>query len=100
MPPFGLLLGGVTFTNLTLMMKNIYKGKPPVPFRYGSFLEHVIYLLIMSFVLFCIILIVTKLRDMVTRKDAEYAPLPEPTEEVKVLMEIRELLANRAPIKT
>jgi large conductance mechanosensitive channel len=38
-PPFGLILGGVDFVNLTIKMKNfVYKDQPPVVIRYGKFL--------------------------------------------------------------
>ncbi len=42
-PPFGLILGGVDFVNLTMKMKNfVYKDQPPVVIRYGKFIQAMI----------------------------------------------------------
>ncbi|CAF3407928.1 unnamed protein product [Rotaria socialis] len=101
LPPFGLLLGGVAFTNLTIKMHNFaYPKNPPVVLRYGAFIQHFIYLLVVAFGLFCIILLVKRLRESREKQKAqEYTPVPEPSEEIKVLMEIRDLLGAKTEAK-
>ncbi|CAF1323969.1 unnamed protein product [Rotaria magnacalcarata] len=97
LPPFGLLFGGVAFTNLTVKMHNFaYPNNPPVVLRYGAFIQHFIYLLVVAFGLFCVIVLVKRLREMREQQKAqEYTPVPEPSEEIKVLMEIRDLLGAK-----
>ncbi|CAF4038370.1 unnamed protein product [Rotaria sordida] len=97
-PPFGLLLGGVDFVNLTIKIKNfVYQDQPPVVIRYGKFIQTIISLLIMAFVLFFVIKGITKLRELTARKQQkEENKKIEISEEVKVLCQIRDLLAKQS----
>ncbi|CAF1131228.1 unnamed protein product [Rotaria sp. Silwood1] len=95
-PPFGLILGGVDFVNLTIKMKNfVYKDQPPVVIRYGKFIQTIISLLIMAFALFFVIKGINKLRQITTKQKEENIKI-ETNEEVKVLREIRDLLAKQS----
>ncbi|CAF0911432.1 unnamed protein product [Adineta ricciae] len=97
-PPLGLVLGGVDFVNLTIQMKNfVYKNQPPVVIRYGKFIQTIISLLIMAFVLFFLIKAINQLHRLAIRKKekAENKPLDHISDEVKVLREIRDLLARQ-----
>jgi large conductance mechanosensitive channel len=102
-PPLGLLLGGVDFVNLTIKMKNfVYEKQPPVVIRYGKFIQTMISFLIMAITLFFVIKAINKL-NKITNKSKKAAekevmiPL-EPNEEIKILCEIRDLLAKQSQI--
>ena len=97
-PPLGFLIGGVDFANLTVQISNfVYTNQPPVVIRYGKFIQQIIYLLIVAFVLFLIIKLINKLHRLAVEKkvDTEKAIVKELTDEVKVLHEIRDLLARK-----
>jgi large conductance mechanosensitive channel len=97
-PPFGLLIGGVDFVNLTIQIPNfVYTNQPPVAIRYGRFLQQILYLLIVALALFFIIKFINKLHKIAMRKkiEVEKATVKESTDEVKVLHEIRDLLAQK-----
>ncbi|CAF1012839.1 unnamed protein product [Adineta steineri] len=102
-PPLGLILGGVDFVNLTIKMKNfIYKNQPPVVIRYGKFIQTIISLFIVLFAVFFVIKAINRLHHISTKKK----PKPENEElvqleinqEVKVLCEIRDLLAKQSSV--
>ncbi|CAF4294146.1 unnamed protein product, partial [Rotaria magnacalcarata] len=97
-PPFGLILGGVDFVNLTAKMKNfVYKDQPPVVIRYGKFIQTLISLFIMAFALFFLITSVNKLHQLSLRKkQTEETIQLETSDEVKILCEIRDLLAKQS----
>ena len=96
-PPFGLLLGGVDFVNLTIKMKNfVYKDQPPVVIRYGKFVQSILSLLIIAFALFFLIKGINQLHK-ITQRNKEQIQDNEVTEEVKVLREIRDLLTRQSP---
>jgi large conductance mechanosensitive channel len=98
-PPFGFLLGGVDFVNLTIKMKNfVYKDQPPVVIRYGKFIQAMISLVIVAFALFFVIKAVNQLHKMALRNKEK---IPgnieiEVTEEVQVLREIRDLFIRQS----
>jgi len=97
-PPFGLFFDGVDFANLTIKMNNfVHTDQPPVEIRYGKFIQQIIYLLIVAFVLFLIIKFINKLHRTAASKYAEEQnnEMKNPTEEVKILREIRDLLADK-----
>lgn len=98
-PPLGLVLGGVDFVNLTVKMKNfVYQDQPPVVIRYGKFIQSIITLLIVAMALFFFIKAINQLYKIAARKkekiqDDSKIEVPE---EVKVLREIRDLLAQQS----
>jgi large conductance mechanosensitive channel len=97
-PPFGLLLGGVDFVNLTAKIPNfVYRDQPPVVIRYGKFIQQIIYLLIVALALFFIMKLVNRLQKMAAKRkvDVEKTAIKEFSDEVKVLHEIRDLLAHK-----
>ncbi|CAF2464370.1 unnamed protein product [Rotaria sp. Silwood2] len=103
LPPIGLLLGGVDFANLTIKMHRFASpNTPPVLLRYGAFIQHIIYLLVVSLTLFLIIVLVGKLRKNATKEKTQeqYTELKELSEDVKVLLEIRDLLASKTDVKS
>lgn len=85
MPLVGLVLGGIDFTSLSIQV-----GDAVV--KYGNFIQAVVNFLIIAFVLFLIVRSYNK-----TQKKEEKAPPPppEPSAEVRLLGEIRDLLRER-----
>jgi large conductance mechanosensitive channel len=89
MPPIGLLLGGVNFTDLKVVMKAATETVPAVTWNYGNFIQAVIDFLIIAFVVFMIIKAISA-----TKKKEEAVPAapPAPTKDQVLLTEIRDLL--------
>ena len=90
MPPIGLLMGRVNFTDLKLVLGNSPDpAKPPVTLNYGTFLQTTLDFLIIALAVFLMVQAINRLK----RKQA-VAPEPEhiPTPEEKLLAEIRDLL--------
>ena len=98
MPPIGLLMGNVDFSNLflNLSMDAEYAsvaaaeaaGAPIV--KYGIFINTVLDFVIVAFVIFLVIRGLNKLRRK--QEAAPPPPPPGPTAEEKLLAEIRDLL--------
>jgi large conductance mechanosensitive channel len=71
MPPIGMLLGGVDFSNLTYVLKDAVKGvegaaaTPAVTINYGMFINTVIDFTIIAFVIFLIIKQMNRLKGFV-----------------------------------
>src|SRR4030043_1708568 len=55
MPPLGLLIGGVNFTDLKLVMKAATEAAPAVTWNYGNFIQVLIDFLIIGFSIFMLI---------------------------------------------
>lgn len=103
MPPVGLLVGGVDFSDMKLTLKQAVLDAagavvtPAVTWNYGAFVQQVVDFTILAF---CVFLMV-KLMNRLTKKPAPApapAPAPEPpkpsNEEVR-LAEIRDLLKEK-----
>jgi large conductance mechanosensitive channel len=89
MPPIGLLLGGVNFTDLKLTMKAATEAAPAVTWNYGSFIQVAIDFLIVAFVVF---MLVKAINSMKKKEEAAPAAPPAPTKDQVLLTEIRDLL--------
>jgi large conductance mechanosensitive channel len=92
MPPLGLLIGGVNFTDLKVILKAAAGTNPAVTWNYGNFLQATFDFLIVAFAVFMVI----KAINAAKRKEAVAPatpppPLP-PTKEEVLLTEIRDLL--------
>ncbi|MBQ8272517.1 MAG: large-conductance mechanosensitive channel protein MscL [Tidjanibacter sp.] len=103
MPPLGMLIGKVNFTDLAL---NLGTEVEPVMWKYGAFLQQVFDFLIVALSIFFLIKGINRLSELTKKKEAEEAaaapapapapePEPEPTKEEVLLTEIRDLLKNR-----
>ncbi|MCL6494642.1 MAG: large-conductance mechanosensitive channel protein MscL [Ignavibacterium sp.] len=92
MPPIGLLLGGVDFSDLAITLKAAEEGQPAVMLKYGMFVNTIIDFLIIAFAIFMVIKGMNTLKKKEEEKPA--AP-PEPPADVKLLTEIRDLLKKQ-----
>jgi large conductance mechanosensitive channel len=92
MPPLGLLIGGVDFSNLAIMLKPAVGDTPPVMLAYGKFIQTVVDFLIVAFAIFVAIKAMNSLRH---REEAKPAPPPAPSKEEVLLAEIRDLLKEQ-----
>jgi large conductance mechanosensitive channel len=89
MPPLGVMIGGINFSDLALTLGTDPKGAP-VLLKYGSFLQTVFDFLIIAFVIFLAIKGINKLK----KPPAPAADAPPPRQEV-LLQEIRDALLKR-----
>ena len=89
MPPIGLLLGGVDFSNLAFTLKQASGDAPAVVLGYGKFIQTVIDFLIIAFAIFIGVKAINTLK-----KKEEAKPAAPPRQEV-LLAEIRDLLRDK-----
>lgn len=89
MPPLGLLLGGVNFTDLKLVMKAATDVHPAVTWNYGNFLQVTFDFLIVAFAVFMLIKAINSAKK---KEEAAPAAPPAPSKEEILLTEIRDLL--------
>lgn len=92
MPPIGLLLGGVDFSNLSLTIKPGTEGVEPVLLKYGVFINTVIDFIIIAFAIF---MVVKGMNAMKKKEEEKPAPPPVPTKEEILLTEIRDELRKK-----
>ncbi len=109
MPPLGLLIGGVNFSDLKITLKSavqeikdesgniITQATDAVTFNYGAFLQNCIDFLIIALAIFFMIKGISKLAELRKKKEAEApaAPPVPPSKEELLLTEIRDLLKDK-----
>jgi len=102
MPPIGLLVGNVDFSDLFAVLKRGANAGPyltlaqakeagAVTLNYGAFLSKVLSFLIVAFSVFLVVRLFNRLK-----KEEAAAPAPPPSAEVVLLTEIRDALKARA----
>ena len=95
MPPIGLLLGGVDFSDLRWVLRRenaATEAVEEVAIQYGAFLNTVIQFLIVAFVIFLFVKVINRLK----RAEAAAPPAPHaPTATEVLLAEIRDALKSR-----
>jgi large conductance mechanosensitive channel len=84
-PILGIFLGGINFSGLSIKI-----GEASV--NYGNFIQAFINFLIIAWVIFLMVRSINQLQRRFSRAKEEEAPPPEPSEEVRLLTEIRDLL--------
>jgi large conductance mechanosensitive channel len=86
MPPIGVALGGVDFANLKIVLKDAVGGDAAteVAIRWGAFINTIIAFIVIALVVFIV--------GRMVIKEPEAAPPPEPSDEVKLLTDIRDAL--------
>ena len=93
MPPIGLLVGGVNFTDLKIIMKEAVGVVPAVTINYGNFLQVTFDFLIIAFAIFMVIKFMNNLNRKKAAAEAVAPPTPPaPSKEEQLLTEIRDLL--------
>ncbi len=98
MPPIGVILGGVNFTDLKIVIQDATtnaEGKtiPEVAIKYGNFFQILFNFLIISLVIFLSIKAINRINRKKEQVEAKKAKGKDP-EELIVLREIRDLLAK------
>lgn len=93
MPPIGVLLGGVNFSDLSIVVKEAVGETPAVVISYGAFLQTVIDFTIISF---CVFLLVKIMNALQTKEEEAPKQPPIPSPEVVLLTEIRDLLKEKS----
>lgn len=96
MPPIGLLVGGVNFTELKVVLKeavmeNGAEVAPAVTLNYGNFLQVVFDFIIVAFAIFLMVKGMNALNRKKAKEEAPAAP-PAPPADIQLLTEIRDLL--------
>jgi large conductance mechanosensitive channel len=92
MPPLGLLMGGVDFKDLKVILKEGIDAIPAVTWNYGMFIQNIIDFLIIAFAIFMMVRMIAKMQKQKAVEPAPEPAPPEPSNEEKLLTEIRDLL--------
>jgi len=93
MPPIGVLVGGINFSNLAFTIKEAAGDVPAVVLGYGKFIQTAVDFTIIAFAIFMVIKAINSLKRK--EEEAPAAP-PEPSKEEVLLTEIRDLLKKQA----
>lgn len=89
MPPLGLLLGGVDFSEMGTVLKQGAGEAEAVVLKWGAFVQAVIDFLIIAFAIFLVIKGMNSLRR---KQEEEPEKAPDPSEDIVLLREIRDEL--------
>lgn len=89
MPPLGLLIGGVDFSELGVVLRSASGELQAVVLRYGRFVQSVLDFTIVAFAIFLAVKVLNRLK-----RDEAAAPTEPvaPSAEVALLTDIRDLL--------
>jgi large conductance mechanosensitive channel len=92
MPPLGLLLGRVNFSELSIVLKPAAGTAAPVTMPYGLFIQAVVDFIIIALAIFMVV----KAMNSMKKKQAEAPAAPaEPPAQERLLAEIRDLLKQK-----
>jgi large conductance mechanosensitive channel len=89
MPPIGMLLGGVDFSEIFITLKQAVGETPAVTINIGVFVNTVIEFIIVAFAIF---MVIKGMNAMKKKEEEKPAEPPKPSEEVVLLKEIRDSL--------
>lgn len=89
MPPLGLAIGGVNFSDLAITLKEAEGEAAAVLLKYGAFLQTIVDFLIIAFSIFVAVKWINSMKKKEEEKPAEP---PKPSKEEVLLTEIRDLL--------
>ncbi len=106
MPPIGLLLGGVDFSNMFWVLKEGATAAPyasvdaakeagAVTLNLGLFFNHIISFLIVGFAVFLLVRMVNKMQEASQKEEAEAEAAAAPPAQEVLLGEIRDLLKSK-----
>lgn len=93
MPPIGMLIGGVDFSDLAIVLREATADQAAVTIGYGKFIQQLLDFVIIAFAIFMVV----KGMNSMKRKEVAAPPPapPKPTPEQELLTEIRDLLKNK-----
>jgi large conductance mechanosensitive channel len=92
MPPIGIMLGGVDFSELAVTLKEGTDGAEAVMLNYGAFIQSVVDFLIVAFAIFVVI---KAMNSMKQKEEEAPAKPPEPSKEELLLTEIRDAIRSK-----
>ena len=92
MPPIGILIGGVDFSNLEIVIKEAAGDVAAVSIKYGAFIQTVLDFMIIAFAIFMAIKAMNSLKQ---KEEAAPEAPPAPSKEETLLTEIRDILQQK-----
>ena len=92
MPPIGILIGGVDFSNLAIVIKEAVGDVAAVTINYGVFIQTVLDFTIIAFAIF---MAIKAMNSMKKEKEETPEEPPAPSKEETLLTEIRDILQQK-----
>lgn len=92
MPPIGLLINNVNFSDLKIVLSHKADGSAGASINYGTFIQNTVEFVIIAFVVFLMVKLISRLRK---EKEKEPPPPAPPSRELQVLSEIRDILKTK-----
>ena len=92
MPPIGMMMGGVDFSDLMITLKDAVGETPAVVVKYGLFVNTVLDFIIVAFAIF---MVIKGMNAMKKKEEVAPAEPPKPSNEEVLLAEIRDTLKSR-----
>ena len=92
MPPIGMLLGGIDFSDFALVLKQAVGDAPAVVLNYGVFINTIIDFIIVALAIF---LVIKGMNSLKRKEEAAPPEPPKPTKQEMLLTEIRDALKSR-----
>lgn len=89
MPPIGVLLGDVDFSNMGYVVKEATETAEAVMIKYGLFINTILEFIIVAFAIF---MVIKGMNSMKRKEEEKPAAPPAPSKEETLLSEIRDLL--------
>lgn len=102
MPPLGILIGDSKFTELKITLRDAVLSssgaveKEAVTLNYGNFIQTIVDFTIVAFCVFLLVKAINSIRKQIAQEEVAAPSAPaEPSNQEKLLAEIRDLLKNR-----
>jgi large conductance mechanosensitive channel len=92
MPPIGLLMGRVNFSDLAITLQKAHGEVAAVTMNYGKFIQTLIDFIIVAFAIF---MVVKGMNSLKKKEAAAPAPPAAPSKEEVLLAEIRDVLKQK-----
>ncbi len=92
MPPVGLLLGGIDFSEFKVVIKEAQPEAAEVAINYGIFINTILTFLIVGFAIFILVKMYNKTKERLLKEEEAQAAPATPSKEEVLLTEIRDLL--------
>jgi large conductance mechanosensitive channel len=93
MPPIGLLLGGVDFSDIKIPLRSAGAGQDAVAMNIGVFINNVISFVIVALSVFALVKAINEIRRRFETQQPKAVPAPTPSE--TYLKEIRDALVKK-----